>query len=116
MDGRPSDPVYRARQLAVETGSEVDFVSGDYTHTPFDADSFDYALFPKNIVECSYVEFQRLVEDVARIITLTGRLFITMTDWLDRIASRGENPNYYRLAGTYSSSIRVKLTIVRPIF
>ena len=97
----------RARRLASETGTDVGFVSGDYTNMPFEDAYFDYALFPKNIVECSYFEYQSLVHEIARILKKTGTLFVTMTDGLDKIVSQGKNPNYDRMTGCYPSTITI---------
>ena len=59
----------RARALAAESHFDIEFVSGDYTKMPFDHDSFDYALFPKNIVECGYPD------NTYRLTALNSRYF-----------------------------------------
>ena len=99
----------RARDLATESEMNIDLVSGDYTKMPFEDDSFDYALFPKNIVECDYSEYQALVDELSRVLDREGLLFLTMVDWVDRIAGAGTgtSSNYNRMTGIYESTITI---------
>lgn len=70
--------IHKAEEIAECIGSKCKFVIGDYTNTTFKENSFDYALFPNNIVECSYTEYERLIEHLLFVLKSNGRLFLTM--------------------------------------
>lgn len=57
----------RAESVKAALPSPAEFVVGDYTAMPFRQATFDYALFPKNIVECSHADFEQVLDEVRRI-------------------------------------------------
>lgn len=94
-----------AREIADDINSSARFVQGDFVAMPFSVDSFDIAIFPQNIVECSYETIECLASELRRVLVPNGYLFVTMKDFYVR-ASRGStrdlkdyNPINGRIAG-----------------
>ena len=71
-----------ATEIARESRSITRFVLADYTAMPFGDHSFDLTLFPKNTIECSYVEAARLAIELKRILKPGGLLLLTLRDAL----------------------------------
>ena len=98
-----------AREIARDIGSSATFVEGDYNSMEFRPASFDVALFPKNIIECSYAEISNIAQQLLRILRPSGMLILTMRDGLEEARRRGwNNPSEYnRLTGCFQGSITV---------
>ena len=73
-----------AKRIKKEIKSKCDFFVCDYVKMPFNNDVFDVAIFPKNIVECSYEEVKKLSPEVRRILKSKGKFILTMEDGLKR--------------------------------
>lgn len=54
-------------------------VAGDYARLPFCSRYFELALFPLNIVECSPMEFEHIVNETARVLIDKGIFVITVS-------------------------------------
>ena len=78
-----------ATRIARELGSAARFVIGDYTALPFQAESYDVVIFPKNIVECSYEEMERVAAETNRVLRRGGTFVLTMRDALKLLAVKG---------------------------
>lgn len=76
--------IWRANEVKVSLRSPAEFLLTDYTALPFGDDTFDFALFPKNIVECSYSDYERVLAEVKRILRKNGVFFVTMRDAIGR--------------------------------
>jgi SAM-dependent methyltransferase len=79
-----------SRRLAAQWGSKCTFVEGDFDHLPFGPGTFDLVLFPSNIVEASYGQMERLVEQLATILAPGGKFCILMRDGLLRALERSK--------------------------
>ena len=87
-----------AREIAQDIDSGAQFVMGDFTSLPFDADTFDVALFSLNIVECTYEEMMLLAQGLQVILRDNGMLLLTMYDDLhDLLSGRRQPPGDYHL-------------------
>ena len=78
-----------ASRIAQEIGSRARFVVGDYTALPFKAESYDLVIFPKNIVECSYDEMERVAAEAHRVLRNGGVFVLTMRDALKTLPAKG---------------------------
>jgi len=56
------------------------FLIGSYYSIPFYSNEFDYALFPKNIVECSIKEFEVITNEVYRILNDDGEFILLVNE------------------------------------
>ena len=56
------------------------FIVGSYYSLPFTSNVFDYALFPKNIIECSIREFEIITNEVYRILNKDGQFIILLKE------------------------------------
>jgi ubiquinone/menaquinone biosynthesis C-methylase UbiE len=77
-----------AQTVRKDIGSQAKFVRGNYVRTPFASESFDTVLFPKNLVECSYAEADRLADEITRILKPGGQLILTLPDSLRKFAAQ----------------------------
>lgn len=80
------DAIKFADNIKKELKSNCRFVFSNYTKTPFQNNVFDVAIFPKNIIECSYNEIDELSREVRRILKNNGKFIITMEDGMENIA------------------------------
>ncbi|MBN1437541.1 MAG: class I SAM-dependent methyltransferase [Sedimentisphaerales bacterium] len=76
----------KAQEVADSITSKCEFVIGDYTKLPFQPNSFDYALLPQNLIECSYAEYEQLIDNLPNVLKPNGKLFLTM---------RQDDPQHY---------------------
>ena len=84
-----------ARSLARQWNSRCTFVQADIHDLPFPPGSFELALLAMNIVECSYAEFARLVDQLARILVPGGKFCVEMRDSLPDAVDRNRVPDGY---------------------
>lgn len=98
-----------AREIASENGSRAQFVVADYAAMPFEDHSFDLALFPKNTVECSYVEASCLSQAIRRVLKPGGLLLLTIRDALLHRAGSGAavSASYDVLTGGEGGTISI---------
>ncbi|MFH0906991.1 MAG: class I SAM-dependent methyltransferase [bacterium] len=96
-----------ANRIKKEINSNCQFVVGDYTNMLFENDMFDIAVFPKNIVECSYYEIEKLSSEIKRILKKEGKLIVTMKDGLKNISNDKIDSlnNYQTKTGRYNGEI-----------
>lgn len=104
-----SEAIRLAREIAGDIGSSAVFVEGDYSAIPFGPSSFDIALFPKNIIECSYAEVERIGEQLEALLRPGGVLVVTMRDGLETLTrdSRGQPTDFGHESGSFRDSITV---------
>ncbi|MGA9131538.1 MAG: class I SAM-dependent methyltransferase [Candidatus Sulfotelmatobacter sp.] len=88
-------PLEYARRLANQWGSNATFVEASFHDLPLGPNSFDLVLFPNNIVDCSYPEFEHLLAQLGRILAPAGKLCIEMADGLQRAVDRKKLPQGY---------------------
>lgn len=74
-----------ASRIKKEIKSKCHFIVCDYVKMPFKKEMFDVAIFPKNIVECSYKETEKLSLEVRRVLKKEGIFVVTMEDGIKRI-------------------------------
>jgi SAM-dependent methyltransferase len=97
-----------AKEVARESESGVQFLLADYASIPFEDHNFDLVLFPKNAIECSYVEASYLAQEIKRVLKPGGFLILTIRDaLLHRAGNSAAVPESYdvltgREAGTIS--------------
>jgi len=71
-----------ARSVARSLDAALEVVAGDYTHLPFADRSFELAVFPHNVVECSPEEFPQVVSETRRVLVAGGVFALSMnTTW-----------------------------------
>jgi SAM-dependent methyltransferase len=79
------DVSLQALRFAQTVGRSVNaalaLVTGDYAKLPFRDDSFDLALFPHNVVECSPEEFSQVLTESRRVLVPGGLFALSMRDW-----------------------------------
>ena len=73
-----------ANYIKKETRSKCHFITCSYTKTSFRDSAFDIALFPRNIIECSYEEVEKLSLEINRILKKNGKFIVTMEDGILR--------------------------------
>lgn len=95
-----------AQGLATRWQRRCMFVVGDFDHLPFAPDSFDLALFPQNIVETSYRQMERLVEQLSSILVRGGKLCLWMRDNLITALAKGNASGYDPATGVLASHFR----------
>ncbi len=95
-----------ADKIKGRLGSKCSFVVGDYTNTPFPEETFKLAVFPNNIIECSYDEAEKLSVEIKRILKTFGFLIITMEDGTKRLAGE-KNPKINFKNGTYTGKLKM---------
>ncbi len=74
------EAVRLAREIAAAMGSSAHFVVGTFAALPFAAESLDLAIFPQNIVECSYEEMDSVARQLSIILRPGGRFWLEMQD------------------------------------
>ncbi len=96
-----------ANRIKKEINSKCHFVVCDYVKMPFKKEIFDVAIFPKNIVECSYKEIEKLNLEVRRVLKKEGIFVVTMEDGIKRIIlDKSVNVyNYNRKTGKFEGKI-----------
>ncbi len=95
-----------ANNIKEELSSKCSFVVGDYTSTPFSEETFGVAVFPNNIIECSYDEAEKLSKEVRRILKNFGFFVLTMEDGVKKIANE-KNPEINFKNGAYTGKLRM---------
>lgn len=93
-----------ARAVALDIGSDAMFVRGDYNNLPFPDGHFDVAVFPQNIVECSYHEISNLMASIKRVLCDGGQLLLSLKD---PIETQNFPKNYDLLSGEKRSKVTV---------
>jgi ubiquinone/menaquinone biosynthesis C-methylase UbiE len=68
-----------AKEIAKTINAEAFHAFGDYAYLPFRSSSFDLALFPHNVVECSPEEFKRIIDETCRVLTINGYFVVTVS-------------------------------------
>ena len=76
--------LHLAQSIAVDMGSTATFVQADYNNLPFPDAHFNVAVFPQNLVECSYSEMSYLLKSIRRVLRRGGHLLLTMKDAISR--------------------------------
>lgn len=94
-----------ARELAVAMGSSAEFHVGTYEQLPFPEQSFDLVLFPMNIIECAYGEFDAIARQVAIILRHGGVFCVEMRDGLAYLRDGRARQEFDLLSGCHLSSI-----------
>jgi ubiquinone/menaquinone biosynthesis C-methylase UbiE len=72
--------IKRANINKLNIGSKAEIIKGSYFNVPLENNSVDYVLFPKNIVECSYEEFEIVCNEANRILKNNGKFIITINE------------------------------------
>lgn len=103
------DAVKFSNKIKKELKSNCGFVVSDYAKTPFHNNIFDVAIFPKNIIECSYNEMDKLAREVKRILKNSGKFIITMKDGVENIV--GKNIFDFKHFDIKSGMIKEKISI-----
>jgi SAM-dependent methyltransferase len=67
-----------ATEVKNTTGACAFFVCADYAQLPFRDNSFDLALFPHNVVECSPSEFVSVVRETSRVLEADGLFLVSV--------------------------------------
>jgi SAM-dependent methyltransferase len=83
--------ILRAENNKMAIGSSAVIIEGSYFDIPLSEDSVDYVLFPKNIVECSYEEFEIVCKEARRILRGNGKFVITMNENLEKYINLRNN-------------------------
>lgn len=98
-----------ANRVKKEINSSCCFTIGDYTDIPFRNNAFDIVVFPKNIIECSYCEIEKICSGVKRILKKNGKFIITMEDGLKSIldGKKDNFKNYYIKTGENRGKITI---------
>lgn len=97
-----------ANRIKNKINSKCQFIVGDYTDMPFNKNTFDIAIFPKNIIECSYSEIDKLCLEVKRILKRNGKFIVSMEDGLNKAMQnkRGDSLRNYELkTGKFNNHI-----------
>jgi len=68
-----------AKEITKTINAEAFHALGDYAYLPFRSSSFDLALFPHNVEECSPEEFIRIIDETHRVLTISGYFVITVS-------------------------------------
>jgi SAM-dependent methyltransferase len=76
--------IQRAKNNINATGSKAEIIEGSYFDIPMKNGSVDYVLFHKNIIECSYKEFEIVCNEAFRILNKSGKFIITMTEKIEK--------------------------------
>ena len=84
-----AEAIQLARKIATDIGSSARFIECDYNSMGFQPATFDVALFPKNIIECTYAEMSNLAQQLLRVLRPSGILILTMRDGLEDARRRG---------------------------
>lgn len=93
-----------ARDIGENIKSKCIFVEGNILEMNFEDNSFDFALFPLNIVEFQYEDIDVLCQKLKNILSSSGLFCITMQDALKRIENgRDTIANYNLSNGIYKS-------------
>jgi ubiquinone/menaquinone biosynthesis C-methylase UbiE len=85
--------------------SNAKIIEASYFNIPLKNNSVDYVLFPLNIVECSYNEFEKVVNEVLRIMNNKGKFFMTMQENIKRQNVTTEKDKYNVMEGCYNGEI-----------
>jgi ubiquinone/menaquinone biosynthesis C-methylase UbiE len=103
-----------------EIKSKIEIIEGSYYNIPLGNASVDYVLFPLNIIENSYDEYETICKEVKRILKRNGRYFITMKENIGKVIGKhNEYTNEYDiLEGSYASKINTpsKANIKYPTY
>ena len=84
-------------------GSNTQIIEGSYFKIPLENNCTDYILFAKNIVECSYNEFEIICREAKRILVKNGKFIITMTEDIKKHERKIKDYNI--LDGSYTGEI-----------
>jgi len=99
-----------ANEIKKKIGSRCQFILGDYTKMSFGRNKFDIAVFPKNIIECSYVEIEKISAGVKKILKRNGILIVTMEDGLQKIL-KNKKQNFLENYKVFSGMIKEKIVL-----
>jgi ubiquinone/menaquinone biosynthesis C-methylase UbiE len=90
-----------------EIKSKIKIIEGSYYNIPLGNASVDYVLFPLNIIENSYDEYEIICKEAKRILKRNGRYFITMKENTGKITEKhNKYTNEYNiLDGRYDTKI-----------
>lgn len=97
-----------ANRIKNKINSNCQFIEGDYTDLPFIKNTFNVAIFPKNIIECSYSEIDKLCSEVKRILKKNGKFIVSMEDGLNKVMQNKEGDyleNYELETGKFNNQI-----------
>jgi len=107
-----SEPAIKyANKIKKQIGSRCQFFLEDYTKMTFGRNKFDVAIFPKNVIECSYGEIEKLSAEVKKILRRNAVFIVTMEDGLQKI-SNDKRQNFLKNIKILSG--RIKERIVLP--
>lgn len=73
-------PLTHAQALAERKYSCASFIKGDYRALPFGPASFDVVLLINNIIECSYEDMDRILQQLQSILVPGGLFCLSMGD------------------------------------
>lgn len=97
-----------ANNIKKNIKSDCNFIIGDYTDMPFNKNTFDIAIFPKNIIECSYGEVEKISKEIKKVLKIKGLFVLTMEDGIEKIKrEKGYNAlkKYQTRTGKFNENI-----------
>jgi SAM-dependent methyltransferase len=102
------EAVHLAREIAAAIGSSAEFHLGVFENMPFPKSSFDFVIFPQNIIEWSYDEMDRIACQVGNILAPGGKFCLEMRDALEHIGgTEGVKGSFDVITGTRQNQIYV---------
>lgn len=101
-----------ARQRAAETGYKIDFRLGSATALPWPDASFDVCMVPELLEHV--VEWERCIDEFARVLRPGGVLYISTTNWLCPVQSEFRLPLYSWYPGPLKRRFERLAATTRP--
>lgn len=99
--------IQRAINNKITIGSKAKIIEGSYFDIPLNNNSIDYVLFSKNIVECSYNEFEIVCNEVYRVLCNDGKFIITMNENLEKYIDLRNNDKFSIINGCNNIELNV---------
>ncbi|MDR2617735.1 MAG: class I SAM-dependent methyltransferase [Treponema sp.] len=99
--------IQRAINNKIAIGSKAEIIEGSYFDIPLNNNSVDYVLFPKNIIECSYNEFEIVCNEVYRILYDDGKFIITMNENFEKYMDLRNSDKFNIINGCNNNEIHV---------
>jgi len=92
---------FNKNKIVIKSNAKI--IKGSYFNVPINENSIDYVLFAKNIIECSYKEFEIICKEAKKILVENGIFIITMSEDLEK--HERNIKNYDILEGKYTGRI-----------
>ncbi|MDR0643391.1 MAG: class I SAM-dependent methyltransferase [Treponema sp.] len=85
--------------------SNAKIIKGSYFNILLENNSVDYVLFHKNIVECSYLEFEKIRDESYRILKNHGLFILTINENIEKYIENKKDSIENILNGCYEGNI-----------